>query len=307
MVVDQTKPAPPKRTRRSLGYFLPYVLAIIVTMVIIGQLGALARTPRTPDAAMLAATGTVVHPTRTSSPTNTALPTPTATHTPTYTPTPSPTSPPPPTNTPTPAPIVTNTALPLPTDAIPTNTMAPTLKPLPPTATPVPVTVLEQIAVDNGSLGRQQIFVRYESDTSAGDQFYVTGTDGYRYRVTMGFLSSPEALAKTQEFWTLGGRGSANWGMLILVRKQIADWYNCPTTTNVCYNTRTDSGQSVLYTDVFLRDAVWKSLLNDYLAGGIMKTTTNTYYYEIQKTIFDPICRQTPTIPCIGFIFTRVS
>lgn len=167
------------------------------------------------------------------------------------------------------------------------------------------MTILEQIDIDNGTLGKQQIIVRYESDTSGGDHFYVIGTDGNRYRVTMGFLSSPEALAKTQEFWTYGGRGSANWGMLIVVRKQIADWYTCATTTNICYNTHINSGQAVLYSDVFLRDVVWKSLLNDYLSGGILKTTTNAYYYEIQKAIFDPICHQTPTIPCIGFVFTR--
>ena len=314
MVVNPTETSLPQRTKRTLGYILPYILAGIVALVVIGQLIALARPPRTPDAAMLAATGTVNHPTRASSPTSTASPTPTATHTSTTTPTPLPTAPPPPTNTPAPAPIVTDTPLPMPTNTtsptrlpVPTNTIPPYLTPLPPTATPAPLTVLERIDIDNGSWGKRQIIVRYEYDAGGSDQFYITGTDGYRYRVTMGFLSSPEALAKTQEYWTLGGRGSANWGMVILVRKQIADWYFCSATTNVCYNSRIDSGQAVVFSDVFLRDVVWKSLLNDYLAGGILRTTSDTYYYEIQKTIFDPICHLTPTIPCIGFIFTRVS
>jgi hypothetical protein len=324
MVVDPTDSELPPRPKRTLGHFLLYILASIVALVVIGQLIALASPPQRPDAAMLAATGTIDHPTRPSSPTSKVSLTLTATNTQT----PLPTAPPPPTNTPEPTPTIMDTPLPIPTNAVlpsdtplpiptntseptrlpvPTNTIPPTLTPLPPTATPAPLTVLERIEIDNGTWGKRQIIVRYESDASGSDQFYVTGTDGYRYHVTMGFLSSPEALAKTQEYWTFGGRGSANWGMVILVRKQIADWYFCSATSNVCYNPRIDSGQAVVFTDVFLRDAVWKSLLNDYLSGGILGTTSDTYYYEIQKTIFDPICHLTPTIPCIGFIFTRVS
>jgi hypothetical protein len=185
--------------------------------------------------------------------------------------------------------------------------MLPSPTPIPPTATPVPITILERVEIDNGSWGKRQIIMTYEYDASGSDQLFVTGGDGYRYRVTMGFLSSPEALVKIQEFWTLGGRGSANWGMIIQVRRQVADWYFCSATSNTCYNSRIDSGQAVLFTDIFLRDAVWKSLISDYLVGGILRTTSNVYYNEIQKAVFDPICNQTPSIPCIGFSFTRVS
>jgi hypothetical protein len=307
MATDHSDTSLPPHSRRTLGFILPYILAGIIILVVIGQLVALSQTPRIIDTAMLAATGTVLYPTRPSTPTRIASPTQTASPFPTITPTSMPTTLPPPTNTPIPVPTATNTMLPLPTTAVPTETATPSITPLPPTLTPVPLTVLERIDIDNGSWGKRQIIVNYEIDASGGDQFYVTGTDGYRYRVKMGFLSSAEALAKTQEYWTFGGRGSANWGMVIQVRKQIADWYLCAATSGVCHVSWINSGQAVLFTDIYLRDAVWKSLLNDYLTGGILRPTTSTYYYEIQKAIFDPICHLTPPIPCIGFIFTRVN
>ena len=51
---------------------------------------------------------------------------------------------------------------------------------------------------------------------------------------------------------------------------------------------------------------MWESLLNDYLGGGWEAITRNAYYYEIQKSIFDPICYAVPGIPVVGIRFTRV-
>lgn len=167
--------------------------------------------------------------------------------------------------------------------------------------------MLDRIEIDNGSWGTRELVIRYESDAASGEQFYVTGTDGRRYRASMGFLSSPEAAAAIQEQWSKAGRGSANWGMVVLVRKQITDWYLCPTTSGVCYISQIDAGQAVIFTDIYLRDVVWKSLLNDYLAGGILRTTTNPYYKEIIKAVFAPVIEPVPATPCIGFSFERVN
>ncbi|MCE5258074.1 MAG: hypothetical protein LLG44_03325, partial [Chloroflexi bacterium] len=215
-------PPPPHKNRHSIGTRLIYVLAGCVALLAVGQLIALARTPQEPDIAMLAATGTIILPTTTNTATSTATATATTTHTPTTTCTPSPTSTPLPTHTP--LPTSTGTATPLPP---PTTTPLPTYTPLPPAATSAPLSVAESIKVSNGTWGERELLFRYEGDTENGERFYITGTDGHRYLVKMGFLSSVEAAATIQEYWSLAGRGSANWGMVVLVRKQIDDWYLC--------------------------------------------------------------------------------
>lgn len=146
---------------------------------------------------------------------------------------------------------------------------------------------------------------KYQQDEDDGEVVYVKGSDGHRYRVQMGFLSSPESLAEVQEYWSYGGRGSANWSMIILLYSEI-NWVSCPSGKNVCWESSVNSGQAVLTAHVYYRSAVWQSLINDYLAGGIWQETKNAYYQDIQKSIFDPICGSVPDYPTVGFIFTRV-
>ncbi|MHB9032244.1 MAG: hypothetical protein ACYC6L_04245 [Anaerolineae bacterium] len=261
---------------------------------------------------MLAATGTLVLPTTTNTATPTSLPTLTNTLRPTSTFTAIPTR----TPLPTLAPQATSTLLPTmaprptygATQSAPpaTITPRPILTAVPPTATAMPLAVLEKFEVDNGTFGKRDLIVRYEGDPIDGESFYVTGTDGHRYKATMGFLPNASAAATIQQYWDMAGRGSANWGMVILVRKQIADWYLCTTADNVCYTSQVDAGQAVLFVDIYLRDSVWKSLLIDYLYGGILRTTTNAYYSKIQEAVFLPMADKVPTTPCIGFGFVRV-
>ncbi|MCD6520793.1 MAG: hypothetical protein J7M05_12825 [Anaerolineae bacterium] len=240
----------------------------------------------------------------------TSRPRPTRTFTPSATPVP-PTSTPtlmatpiPPTDTPTATPVPP-TATPVPPTATPvppTKTPRPprpTPKPKPPTATPVPVTILDQVPIDNGEWGKNFIF------TDNSKEVYVQGNDGHRYRAEIGFLSSPQAVAKVQEFWRYGGRGGGNWKMILVLRDKVA-WVSCTSDKNVCYETYVNSGQCSLFVQIYLKNHVWTSLLNDYLQGGWQATTRNPYYAEVQKAVFDPICKAVPDVPCVGFRFTRV-
>lgn len=276
---------------------LPIIILVLASLVIIIQLVSLF-VPVDGRRLAMGGGGTVTpRPTRTFTPTPTLRP-PTATFTP-IPPTPTPV---PPTNTPTQTntPTFTPTNTPTDTPVPPTNTpRPPTATPVPPTPTPVPITVIAPVEVDNGAWGKNGIFVNYQGE------IWVNGNDGHRYKAELGFWSHPQALAKVQEFWNYGGRGGGNWKMIILMRTSVA-WVHCGSDVNVCYQVSTNSGQASFQSEVFLKQHVWESLLNDYLAGGWQAITRNGYYPEVQKAVFDPICKAVPDIPVIGIKFTRV-
>ncbi|OGO06563.1 MAG: hypothetical protein A2Y73_07625 [Chloroflexi bacterium RBG_13_56_8] len=175
-----------------------------------------------------------------------------------------------------------------------------------PAATPVPtaapVTLLNTVNVENiEGWGTGWIMVKYQDD----EDIFVQGSDGHRYRAEMGFLSSPQSLATIQQFWTYGNRGSATWAMFVLVRTEVG-WVHCGSSDNVCYQSEVNSGQARLTSQVFYRPNVWSSLLESYLAGGLLATTQNAYYHDIQWSVYDPICGAVPDVATIAFKFTRV-
>ncbi len=217
-------------------------------------------------------------------PTNTPLP-------PTETPIPPTSTPLPPTHTPIPP---TNTPVP------PTKTPAPpTNTPVPPSPTPAPVAVLSSIPVSNGAFGEGVMWVEHLAS------IFVNGPDGHRYRAELGFLSTRTAKEEIQRLWTAAGRGGANWRTRIQVRDRVA-WVACTPDRHACYdNLNTDSAQATFTFQVYLRDYVWQSLLNDYLAGGWQATVQNQYYSAVQEAIFTPLSGQKANAPCIGFTFTR--
>lgn len=135
---------------------------------------------------------------------------------------------------------------------------------------------------------------------------FVNGPDGHRYRAELGFLSTPAAKEEIQRLWTAAGRGGANWRARIQVRDRVA-WVACTADRHACYdNLSTDSAQAIFSFQVYLRDYVWQSLLNDHLAGGWQATVQNQYYGAVQEAIFTPLSGQKANAPCIGFTFTRV-
>jgi len=281
------------------------ILVLLAVVIVIVQL-VLVLASRNRGAMPVASAPTaVVLPTRTPTSTATPLP-PTATSVPTATPIP-PTATP--TSTPTatplpPTPTATPTATPLPPTPTP---VPPTPKPKPPTATPVPVTILNQVPINNGEWGSEYIYIRYgdKGYDNTDSPIYVTGGDGHRYRAEFGFLSHPDSIAKTQEFWGYAQRGGANWKMIIRIRQKV-DWIGCGSEQNICYQGHENSSQATLNDDILIKPHVWESLLNDYLAGGWTATVGNGYYQEIQKAVFDPIIGVVPDKPCVGFKFTRV-
>ena len=254
-------------------------------------------------------------PTRTATPTLTPVP-PTATATATATRVPPTATPVPPTRTPTatPEPV---TATPTATvTQTPTNTRVATAAPptaipptrVPPTATPAPVTFLTSAPVDNGSWGANQIYIRYDGSVDEiQSDILVKGADGGTYRAEMGFLSSSAALTKIQEYWSYAQRGEANWKGFVRLYDDV-NWLTCSAQANVCYQKDENFGQAAVTSQIYLRPHVWESLLKDFLAGGMMATTGNGYYYEIQNAVFRPIIDiAPPSVPCVVFRFTRVS
>jgi len=171
-----------------------------------------------------------------------------------------------------------------------------------PTATPVPapVDVLNRVTVDNGEWGKGWIEVKYNKGP-----YYFNGSDGRRYLGEVGFLSRPESLAKIQDIWSWAKRGGGNWNMTVLVREQVA-WISCPDTAKVCFEWHTTPTQANLTTKVFYRPEVWVSLLDSDRAGGWQAVAQNAYYYDIQKSVFEPIVGVVPEIPCVGFKFPPV-
>ncbi|MCD6422188.1 hypothetical protein J7L13_02470 [bacterium] len=154
--------------------------------------------------------------------------------------------------------------------------------------------------VDNGAFGRNAIWVEHKN------AIYVQGADGHRYHAELGFLSHPDALSTIQQYWSLAGRGGANWRMRIVVRAQVG-WVACTPEMNACYdNVEQNNTQAELKIEVYLKDHVWQSLLNDYLASGWQGYVQNAYYPDVQRVIFEPMSGQVPDSPCLGFRFTRV-
>ncbi len=220
----------------------------------------------------------VVH-TATLIPTHTQEPTATATATSTATPEPTAT---PKTPTTTPSPSDTPT---------PTRTPQPTASPL---------TVASSTTVDNGGYGTNTLEIWHM------ESIFVNGSDGGRYRAELGFLTSPEARNAIQQQWAAQGLGEANWKGIIKVVATI-DWVACTSDKNVCYDNRSLQPAPVaqhVY-EVHLRNHVWQSLLNDYIAGGLQATLRNPYYAEIQRVVFGPMTSSGPSVPCLGFKFER--
>ena len=309
MQQEQPDQAPGSTKGKSRTLYIVIALAALILLV---QLIAL-RDPRGGDKiAMEQETATRPRPTRSFTPTTpTSTPIP-PTNTPTRTPTatlipPTATALPP---TATPLPPTATPLPPTPTPVPPTETpipptatrIPPTPKPKPPTATPVPVTVLDSVEIDNGEWGKDRISVKYP------EEIWITADDGHKYRAEIGFLSTPESLGAVQEFWGYAARGSANWKMFVLLRTKV-NWTTCVAKSNTCYEIRTSSSQASVTAEIFYKDHVWKSVLRDYLAGGWHAVAGNQYYYEIQASVFHPICphcNAVPNVPVVGFKFTRV-
>lgn len=301
-MTDEHTAGGPESKRR--GVVVPVYVIVIVLLILVAQAVALVW-PR--ELAKVAESGPTVdvfgRPTRTPTATFTPLP-PTDTPVPTATNTPTPL---PPTQTPTDTPVPP-TATPEPTDTPVPPTPAPTRPPatrVPPTNTPVPVTLLERIDLDNGEWGTGWAVINYQRGSDGADEpVTVVGDDGNRYKMEIGFLSLPESLAEVNRFWGYGGRGSASWNLIILMRRSI-DWVSCSADANVCYESQTNPGQAVLTVQLYFKEHVLKSLLRDYLAGGMMQAARNEYYWEIQNAVYTPICNAVPDKPTIAIRFSR--
>jgi len=171
-----------------------------------------------------------------------------------------------------------------------------------PQPTAAPVSVVDSVPIDNGSWGKEGIYVQY--DKKDGD-IIVTGSDGHKYRCEFGFLNSAQSLATIQQFWSYAQRGGGNWKMLVEVNGKVS-WISCDDDANVCYETSTNSGGASFMVKIYLKTHVWQSLLNDYIAGGLNQALRNGYYYEVQNGIFRPMCGAVPDVACVGFRFIRL-
>ena len=172
-----------------------------------------------------------------------------------------------------------------------------------PSATPVPapVEVLSKVNVDNGEWGMGSIEVEHEAAA-----YYFSGSDGRSYRGQMGFLSRPESLARVQDFWSWRKLGDCNWRMRLVVRQNVS-WAACPSSDKICFESDPLSPtQCLLTAKVFYRPEVWVSLMESEQAGGWQAVAQNPYYHDIQRSVFYPIIKLVPEVPCIGFKFTPV-
>ena len=288
---------------------LPLAILIVAGVVVLFQLVTLffptqdKKTAQAPAAAQQEAAAPQARATRTYTPTPTAIPataTNTATNTPmptsTATATPEPPTPTPEPPTPTPEPP---TATPIPPTATP---IPPKPTPVPPTATPVPLSIVNSIEIDNGEWGKNIFqFEYYESD------IFHNGSDGQMYRIEVGWLNTPEAVAEIRKFWSYGALGGANWKGLIDVRANKPTWNACPDSTDVCYEKWMNSGQASLYARIYPKPRVWSSLIDSYNAGGMQATFGNQYYGLMQDAIFQPVAGVAPSIPVIGFSVIKVN
>lgn len=175
--MSQETPQPSPARKRL--FWLPYAVTGVVLLIVLIQLAVMIWPRQTEDQAMVAATGTLVRPTRTTTPTPTPLP-PTATATATATKVAPTATAVPPTATALPP---TATALPATDTPVPPAATAvpPTSTPVPPTATPVPLTIVQRMDLDNGDWGTGWLVVNYERNDDDGETFYITGNDGHRY------------------------------------------------------------------------------------------------------------------------------
>jgi hypothetical protein len=279
----------------------PQIVTLLAALVVIASLVFLRfpnRSGARPDVVAQAAratrTPTPVPPTPTPVPaTNTPVP-------PTPTPVPPTATPEPATPTPEPA-----TATPVP----PTATAAPTQRPataVPPTAVPAPVQVLSSIELPNIEGGNGLAVINYEDWGVTESAYYVTGSDGHRYRCELGFLSNPASVQRAQDYWSWAQRGGGAWNWIIRMRYK-PSWTGCPGDRAICYEGRDNNAQMQVNSEIYIKDWAWQSLLNDHLAGGWTATTRNTHYGEIQRGIFRFVINiDPPDIPVIGFRFTRV-
>ncbi len=291
------------------------VIAVLAALVLAIQ-GLSAAFPAKPTyTAALESATLPVRPTRTLTPTATMVPptvTPTATATrvpPTATPIPptaTATATPPPE---TPTPTATATLAPTNTrvvTAAPPTAIPPTA--VPPTATPAPVSFLTAVEIDNGEWGKSAIYVRYDGAPAEDvSDILVKGADGGTYRAEMGFLSRASSLARIQEYWSYAQRGGANWKGFARLYDAV-NWMNCSGQAHVCYQKDENPAQAAITSQIYIKPYVWESLLKDFLAGGMLATTGNGYYYEIQNAVFRPIIDIAPPgEPCVVFRFVRIS
>jgi len=244
--------------------------------------------------------------------TRTATATPRATHTRVPSPTPKATN----TRVPSPTPQATASEVPSPTpEAAPTGTPQPptatpqataTLPPptptsVPPTPTTAPPTpaprMVTAVSVSNGDWGEGVIWTEFKN----GIEF--PGPDGHNYKAQMGFVESAQAQATIQEYWARGAR-SGPWKMVVVVRKKVG-WVSCPGDRLTCWESKTESGQSLLRAEVFYRDPVWRDLFDRYLRGGQAEVVASPHYPAVQATVFEAICGATPDYPCVAIWFEK--
>lgn len=289
------------------GIVVPVYVLIIIGVILVAQLAALLW-PREPSrVAQVGPTADMFgRPTRTPTATNTPIPpteTPVPTATNTATPLPPTATAEPPTETPLPA-----TETPEPTATLIPATAAPTRPPataVPPTATPVQVSFVDRIDLNNGDWGTGWAVVNYDpNDEGVPEPLTVIGDDGNRYKMEIGYLSSPDALDEINRFWGYGGRGGANWNLILLVRRSVG-WISCTDEANICYESQTNAGQAVLTVQLHFKERVIKSMLRSYLSGGLMGVTSNEYYWELQNAVYQPICGAVPDKATIAVRFQR--
>lgn len=178
---------------------------------------------------------------------------------------------------------------------------------MPPTATPAPVSFLTAVEIDNGEWGKSAIYVRYDGAPAEDvSDILVKGADGGTYRAEMGFLSRASSLARIQEYWSYAQRGGANWKGFARLYDAV-NWMNCSGQAHVCYQKDENPAQAAITSQIYIKPYVWESLLKDFLAGGMLATTGNGYYYEIQNAVFRPIIDIAPPgEPCVVFRFVRI-
>jgi hypothetical protein len=137
----------------------------------------------------------------------------------------------------------------------------------------------------------------------------VVGGDGRRYQVDVGFLSTSEALAAIQDRWAAKGLGGANWRGIVQLfdsAEAMSDT-ECPPGRNVCVGDEElyQAPRAELVYPVHVRDYVWQSLLDDYLARGLQGVLQNPFYGELQSGIFGWLGGSRPNTPSVGVVFER--
>jgi hypothetical protein len=291
------------------------IVAVLAALILAIQGLSAAFPPAPTYTARLDAITLAARPTRTATATGTPVP-PTATPTATTTRIPPTATPVPPTPTATataapetPTPTATETPRPTNTRAVtaaPPTAIPPTARP--PTATTAPVTFLTAVEIDNGEWGKNAIYVRYDGAPAEDiSDILIKGTDGGTYRAELGFLSRASSLARIQEYWSYARRGGANWKGFVRLYDTV-NWISCSASAAVCYQKDENPAQAAITSQLYIKQHVWESLLKDYLANGMLATTGNGYYQEIQNAVFRPIIDIAPPgDPCIVFRFVRVS